>query len=110
MDTVASTLDSPGLSTRGVTVSAVMVPLDEVDVPLTKVSGSAGEAGVRSVRVTESVSNVFCEMHASNTFLTWMQTFSQSPFIGLPLMFPGHLSADLELQKDIFLPPFLLLL
>ena len=37
-----------------------------------------------------------------------MQTFSRKPFIGLPLMFPGHLSiVELLLQKDIFLPPFI---
>jgi len=37
-----------------------------------------------------------------------MQTFSHSPFIGLPLMFPGHLSGvELLLQKDIFLPPYI---
>ena len=37
-----------------------------------------------------------------------MQTFSHKPFIGLPLMFPGHLSiVELLLQKDIFLPPFI---
>jgi len=37
-----------------------------------------------------------------------MQTFSHKPFIGLPLMFPGHLSCvELLLQKDIFLPPCL---
>ena len=37
-----------------------------------------------------------------------MHTFSHKPFIGLPLMFPGHLSiVELLLQKDIFLPPFI---
>lgn len=33
--------------------------------------------------------------------------FSHKPFIGLPLMFPGHLSGvELLLQKDIFLSPY----
>ena len=106
---VAVTLESPGLSAMGVIVSDVIVPVDEVDVPLTKVSGSVGLAGDRFVSVTVE-SMLVCIMQASKIFIVWMQTFSHSPFIGLPLMFPGHLSGvELLLQKDIFLPPFYLL-
>ena len=104
---VAVTLESPGLSAMGVIVSDVIVPVDEVDVPLTKVSGSVGLAGDRFVSVTVE-SMLVCIIQASKIFIVWMQTFSHSPFIGLPLMFPGHLSGvELLLQKDIFLPPFL---
>lgn len=101
------TLESPGLSAIGVIVSEVIVPVDDVDLPLTKVSGSVGVAGDKLVRATVE-SMLVCIMQASKILTVWIQTFSHSPFIGLPLMFPGHLSGvELLLQKDIFLPPFL---
>ena len=52
MDTVAVTLESPGLSGIGVIVREVIVPVDEVDEPLTNVSGKVGFAGDRLVIVT----------------------------------------------------------
>ncbi len=101
------TLESPGLSAIGAIVREVIVPVDDVDVPLTKVSGSVGLAGDKLVRATVE-SMLVCIIQASKILTVWMQTFSHSPFIGLPLMFPGHLSGvELLLQKDIFLPPFL---
>ena len=108
IDTVACTLERPCLSASGVTVRAVIVPVLLVDCPLTKVNGRVGSAGVRLVSVTLVVSRVDCVMLASKTFLTVTHTFSHSPLIGFPLIFPGHLSAPLLLQKDIFLPPFYL--
>lgn len=101
------TLESPGLSAIGAIVSEVIVPVDDVDLPLTKESGSVGVAGDKLVRATVE-SMLVCIMQASKILTVWIQTFSHSPFIGLPLMFPGHLSGvELLLQKDIFLPPFL---
>ena len=101
------TLERPGLSAIGAIVSEVIVPVDDVDLPLTKVSGSVGAAGDKLVRATVE-SMLVCIMQASKILTVWIQTFSHSPFIGLPLMFPGHLSGvELLLQKDIFLPPFL---
>ena len=107
IEIVAVTLESPALSAIGVIVRAVIVPTDEVDEPLTKVSGSVGFAGEMFVRVTVE-SMLVCIIQASKILVVWMQTFSHKPFIGLPLMFPGHLSiVELLLQKDIFLPPFI---
>jgi len=88
----------------GVMESEVIVPMLDVDEPLTKVKGSTGSAGVRFVSVTV-LSILVCIIQASKIFVVWMQTFSHKPFNGLPLMFPGHLSCELLLQKDIFLPP-----
>ncbi len=105
MEMVAVTLDNPALSAIGVIVSEVIVPVEVVDVPLTKVNGNVGLAGDRLVSVTVE-SMLVCIMQASKILMVCMQTFSHKPFIGLPLMFPGHLSdVELLLQKDIFLPP-----
>jgi len=68
IDMVAVTLDSPGLSAIGVTVRAVIVPTDEVEEPLTNVSGSVGFAGDKLVRVTVA-SMLVCIIQASKIFI-----------------------------------------
>lgn len=50
MDIVAVTLDRPCLSVIGVIVREVMLPCEDVDEPLTNVSGSVGFAGDKLVR------------------------------------------------------------
>ena len=68
IDTVAVTLESPALSAMGVIVRAVIVPTEEVDEPLTKVSGRVGLAGEILVRVTDC-SMLVCIMQASKIFV-----------------------------------------
>ena len=40
-------------------------------------------------------------MPASKIFSAWMQTFSQSPFSGLPVMGPGQWSEEKLEKNDI---------
>jgi hypothetical protein len=77
----------------GVTVSEVIVPWLDVDEPDTNVKGRVGLGGFKFESVSVTFSSVVCVMHASNTFGKFTQTLSHKPFIGFPLMFPGHLSA-----------------
>lgn len=67
IETVAVTLESPARSAIGVIVRAVIVPVEEVDEPLTKVSGRVGVDGEILVSVTVW-SMLVCIMHASKIF------------------------------------------
>ncbi len=68
IETVAVTLESPARSAIGVIVRAVIVPVEEVDEPLTKVSGRVGVDGEILVSVTVW-SMLVCIMHSSKIFV-----------------------------------------